>query len=93
MDHETALILIEKFNAAKEAIKTAAPHDPAFSIANQNIISIEGALRQSGLIQLDEQWVYPHAGWTSSRIINLTNAGLKVLSEDFTARTINGRII
>ena len=93
MDHETVSIFIEKLNEAKETIKTTAPHEPAFSIANQNIISIEKALRQSGLIQLDEQWVYPDAGWTSSRIIDLTNAGLKVLSEDFTARTINGRTI
>ncbi len=93
MDRETVLIFIEKLNAAKEAIKTAAPHEPAFAIANQNIISIEKALRQSGLIQLDKQWVYPDTGWTSSPIIDLTNVGLKVLPEDFTARTINGRTI
>ena len=93
MDHETVLIYIEKLNAAKEAAKTAAPHEPAFSIANQSIISIEEALRQSGLIQLDEQWVYPDTGWTSSRIIDLTNTSFKFLSEDFTARTINGRAI
>ena len=93
MDHETVLIFIEKLNAAKEAIKTAAPHEPAFSIANQSIIDIEEALRRSGLIQLDEQWVYPNTGWAQSRIIELANAGFRFLSEDFTARTINGRTI
>ena len=93
MDHETVLILIEKLNAAKEVIKTAAPHELTFSTAIQNIIKIEEVLRQSRLIQLDEQWVYPDTGWISSGIINFTDAGFKVLSEDFTARTINGRII
>lgn len=93
MDHETVSIFIEKLNEAKETIKTTAPHEPAFYIANQNIISIEKALRQSGLIQLYEQWVYPDTGWASSRIIDLTNADFKFLSEDFTARTIDGRTI
>ena len=46
MDHETVLIFIEKLNAAKEAIKTAAPHEPAFAIANQNIINIEKKLKK-----------------------------------------------
>ena len=93
MDHETVLIFIEKLNAAKEIIKTTEPHELTFSTTIQNIIKIEEILRQSRLIQLGEQWVYPNTGWISSGIINFTDAGFKVLSEDFTVRTIDGRII
>ena len=62
-DYGTVSILIEKLNATKEIIKTAAPNKPAFSVAIRNYAEIEKTLRQSGLIQLDGQWVYPATGW------------------------------
>lgn len=92
-DYGTVSILIEKLNATKEIIKTAAPNKPAFSVAIRNYAEIEKTLRQSGLIQLDGQWVYPATGWISSDFINLNDGRLKILSEDFTVRTIDGRTI
>ena len=93
MDQGTVSILIEKLNAAKKIINTAAPNNSNFSTAIQNITKIEEMLRQSGLIQIGEEWVYPATGWISSNTIDLRNVGIKVLSRDFTARTIDGRII
>ena len=92
MDYRTVSILIEKLNAAKEIIETAAPNEPDFSVAMQNIANIEETLRQSGLIQLGEHWVYPATGWISGDIIDFKD-GFKVLAEDFTVRTIGGRTI
>ena len=93
MDHRTVSILIEKLNAAKEIIDEATPRSSTLSAAIQNIAEIEKLLRQSGLIQIGKEWVYPATGWISSNTIDLRNVGFKVLSRDFTARTIDGRII
>ncbi len=94
MDHKTVSSLIKKLNVANIIIATTTPDKPAFSVAIQNVARIEEALRQSGLIRLsDKLWVYPVTGWTPIDPVNFKGRDFKALREDFTVRTIDGRII